>query len=155
MSQKSPAGRVPGGAFSCGSSARATNSAARRWGGGLPLMIWPIGGKLHHAPVGGEVFLQRVTVGLVLLAADRGARGVGVAVDGAGDPDDLRCVAGIGVTAGLNIGVSFWLAFRTALRSRGVAVPERSAIRAAIMRRALRRPLSFLWPPATRRVSVA
>jgi hypothetical protein len=26
----------------------ATNSAARRWGGGLPLMIWPLGGKLHQ-----------------------------------------------------------------------------------------------------------
>ena len=26
----------------------ATNSAARLWGGGLPLMIWPLGGKLHQ-----------------------------------------------------------------------------------------------------------
>ena len=57
------------------------------------------------------------------------------------------CVAGIAVTGVLNVTVSFWLAFKVALRSRGVRLKDRSRIGAALRRRLITRPLSFLWPP--------
>ena len=47
----------------------------------------------------------------------------------------------------LNVGMSFWLAFKVALRSRGVRVHDRSRIGQALRRRLLRHPLSFIWPP--------
>ncbi|MBL8344082.1 MAG: recombinase [Rubrivivax sp.] len=56
-------------------------------------------------------------------------------------------VAGIVVIGVLNVGVSFWLAFRVALRSRGVRLPERARINAAVRRRLRTRPGEFLWPP--------
>ena len=62
-------------------------------------------------------------------------------------PDFWWCVAGIAVTGVLNLTVSFWLAFKVALRSRGVQVRERARIRAAIGRRLLTQPLSFILPP--------
>jgi site-specific recombinase len=57
------------------------------------------------------------------------------------------CVAGIAVTGLLNVTVSFGLAFKVALRSRGVRVKERQRIAAALRERLLTQPLSFLWPP--------
>jgi len=57
------------------------------------------------------------------------------------------CAAGIVVIGLLNVGVSFWLAFRVALRSRGVRLPERARINAAVRRRLRTRPGEFLWPP--------
>ena len=50
-------------------------------------------------------------------------------------------------TGALNLGVSFFLAFRVALRSRGIRVADRSRIHRAIRARLRRRPLSFLLPP--------
>ena len=60
------------------------------------------------------------------------------------------CVASIPVIGTLNLGVSFYLAFRVALRSRGVQTAGRSRICGAIRRRLVTRPLSFIWPPVTR-----
>ncbi len=57
------------------------------------------------------------------------------------------CVAGIAGTGVLNLGVSFWLAFKVALRSRGVRVQDRSRIGRAIRKRLLSKPMSFLRPP--------
>ena len=57
------------------------------------------------------------------------------------------CVAGIACTGVLNLGVSFWLAFKVALRSRGVRVQDRARIGRAIRRRLLSEPMSFLRPP--------
>ena len=57
------------------------------------------------------------------------------------------CMAGIACTGVLNLGVSFWLAFKVALRSRGVRVQDRARIGKAIRQRLLRDPMSFLWPP--------
>ncbi len=56
------------------------------------------------------------------------------------------CVAGIAATGVLNLAVSFWLAMKVALRSRGVQVKESRRIVAAIGRRLRTAPLSFLWP---------
>jgi site-specific recombinase len=57
------------------------------------------------------------------------------------------CAAGIAVTGVLNLTVSFWLAFKVALRSRGIQVRERRRIGAAIRERLRRDPLSFVRPP--------
>ncbi len=57
------------------------------------------------------------------------------------------CVVALPATGMLNVVVSFWLAFKVALRSRGIQVQEQSRIYAAIRRRLLRRPLDFLLPP--------
>jgi len=57
------------------------------------------------------------------------------------------CMAAIALTGALNVSVSFFFAFRLALRSRGVRLADRSRIYRAIGRRLRTRPLSFLWPP--------
>jgi site-specific recombinase len=56
------------------------------------------------------------------------------------------CAAGIAVTGVLNLTVSFLLAFRVALRSRGIRLADRSRIYRAIRARLRHRPLSFIWP---------
>ena len=58
----------------------------------------------------------------------------------------LWCLAGAAVTGVLNVGVSFYLAFRLALRAHSVSGVERARISAAIWARWRRAPLSFFWP---------
>jgi site-specific recombinase len=50
------------------------------------------------------------------------------------------------VTGVLNLTVSFLMAFRVALRSRGIRLVDRSRIYRTIRSRLWRQPLSFLWP---------
>lgn len=57
------------------------------------------------------------------------------------------CVAGIVVTGVLNLSVSFFLALKVALRSRGIRMVDRSRIRRAIFRRLRTNPGSFVLPP--------
>jgi len=57
------------------------------------------------------------------------------------------CVAGIASVGVLNLTVSFVLAFRVALRSRGIRLDDRSRIYRAVRRRMWAQPLSFLRPP--------
>lgn len=57
------------------------------------------------------------------------------------------CVAGIAVTGVLNLTVSFFLAFKVAMRSRGIRLADRSRIRHAILKRLRSRPGSFVLPP--------
>ncbi len=63
------------------------------------------------------------------------------------NPDFWWCMAAIPLTGLLNVSVSFVLALRVAVRSRGVRVKDRSRLARALGRRLLTRPLSFLWPP--------
>jgi site-specific recombinase len=56
----------------------------------------------------------------------------------------VATVAGIGL---INLGVSFWFAWRLALRSRGIRVAERQRIGQALRWRLRSAPLSFLLPP--------
>ena len=63
------------------------------------------------------------------------------------DPAFWWCVAAIPLTGLLNVGVSFLLALRVAVRSRNVRVADRARLWTAIRRRMLKRPLSFLFPP--------
>lgn len=57
------------------------------------------------------------------------------------------CVVATLLTGLLNLTVSFFLAFKVALRSRGIRLHERSRIRSAIFRRLRDEPLSFILPP--------
>jgi site-specific recombinase len=55
-------------------------------------------------------------------------------------------VAMLPLNAAFNVGVSFYLAFRVALRAHNVGSVERSRIYRAIRQRLWRKPLSFFWP---------
>lgn len=57
------------------------------------------------------------------------------------------CVPTIVLTGMLNLGVSFTLAFKVALRSRGIQLADRARVRAAIWRRLRTQPRSFVLPP--------
>lgn len=58
------------------------------------------------------------------------------------------CVAGLAATGLLNVGVSFYFAFRLALRAHNVSGVDRARINGAIRARLRKRLLSFFWPPA-------
>jgi len=88
--------------------------------------------------------VRHVTLATGQLAAALGALGPALLLE----VDFWWCVAGIAATGVLNVAVSFWLAFRVALRSRGVQVRERGRIASAIRRRLRQAPLSFVWPRA-------
>ncbi|QXZ09129.1 site-specific recombinase [Comamonas sp. Y33R10-2] len=62
--------------------------------------------------------------------------------------DDLLwwAVAMLPLNAALNVGVSFYLAFRLALRAHNVSGVDRSRIYKAIRQRMWRKPFSFFWP---------
>lgn len=64
------------------------------------------------------------------------------------EPAFWWCVAAIPVTGALNLLVSFALAFRVALRSRGLQVQDRGRIYAALRQRLRRAPASFVLPPS-------
>lgn len=96
--------------------------------------------------VGLPIEVRHVTLSTGQLAAALGAEG-GALLQA---PVFWWGVAGIVVTGLLNVTVSFWLAFKVALRSRGVRVRDRSRIGRALRRRLRTRPLSFLWPPRDR-----
>lgn len=127
---------------------------ARRWGAwwranisgltanvslGLMLGLVPAVASFFALPL--EV--RHVTLSTGQLAAALGALGWDLLRESA----FWWCVAGIVVTGVLNLTVSFVLAFRVALRSRGIRLAERSRIYRAVRARLWRRPMSFLFPP--------
>ena len=57
-------------------------------------------------------------------------------------------VAALPVIGALNLGVSFYCAFRLALLSHNVGALDRSRIRCAILGRLRYKPLEFFWPTA-------
>lgn len=59
------------------------------------------------------------------------------------------CVGALPLIGALNLGVSFYLAFRLALRAHNVGDLERGRIRQAIWRRMVDQPMGFLWPTKT------
>lgn len=63
------------------------------------------------------------------------------------EPQLWWCVAALPLTGVLNVGVSFTLALRVAVRARGVRVTDRARLWRAVLRRLLRQPGSFLLPP--------
>ncbi|MDO9436792.1 site-specific recombinase [Hydrogenophaga sp.] len=64
-----------------------------------------------------------------------------------GEPALWWAVAGVVFIGPINLGVSFYLAFRLALRAQNISEVNRQLIRAAIKRRIRAAPLSFLLPP--------
>ncbi|CAD5374990.1 Recombinase [Rubrivivax sp. A210] len=93
--------------------------------------------------VGLPIEVRHVTLSTGQLGAALGALGWQLLAE----PAFWWCVAGIAATGVLNLTVSFWLAFRVALRSRGVRLHDRDRITAALWRRLRREPGSFLRPP--------
>jgi len=106
---------------------------------GLLLGLVPALGSFFG--VGLEV--RHVTLSTGQLAAAVGALGFGVMATWA-FWSCVMCIAGIGM---LNVGVSFFCAFRVAMRSRGIRLADRRRVYAAVRTRLLRAPLSFLIPP--------
>jgi len=133
--------------------ARLGAARARRWGAywranisgfaanislGMLLGVVPVVALFFGLPI--EV--RHVTLSTGQLAAAVGTEGLDALRHGA----FWWCVAGIAVTAALNLSVSFFMAFRVALRSRGIRLADRSRIYRAIRARLRHRPLSFVWP---------
>lgn len=106
---------------------------------GLMLGIVPVVAAFFGLPLD----VRHVTLSTGQIAAAAGALGMAVLKE----PAFWWCVAAIPVTGMLNLTVSFLLAFRVALRSRGIRLRDRSRIYRAIRQRLWRRPLAFLVPP--------
>ncbi len=106
---------------------------------GLMLGLVPAVAAFFALPI--EV--RHVTLSTGQLAAAVGALGFSIV----GQSEFWWCVAGIATTGALNLAVSFFLAFKVALRSRGVRLADRSRIYRAIRRSVLTRPASFVVPP--------
>ena len=106
---------------------------------GMMLGIVPAVALFFGLPI--EV--RHVTLSTGQLAAAVGAEGLAVF----GHAPFWWCVAGVAVTGALNLAVSFFLAFRVALRSRGIRLADRSRIYRAIRQRFRQRPASFIVPP--------
>ena len=87
--------------------------------------------------------VRHVTLSTGQLAAAVGALGFGVLQQA----PFWWCLAATLLTGVLNLGVSFFLAFKVALRSRGIRLTDRSRIYRAIRQRLWRQPLSFVLPP--------
>lgn len=107
---------------------------------GLMLGVLPVVFAFFGLPI--EV--RHVTLSTGQLAAALGAEGWELLRRGA----FWWCAGGIALTGALNLAVSFTLAFRVALRSRGIRLKERGRIYASLRRRLLTRPGSFVRPPA-------
>ena len=87
--------------------------------------------------------VRHVTLAMGQLAAALGALGTGLFQQ----PAFWWCLASIPVIGLLNLTVSFTLAFRVALSSRGLKLRDRGRIYAALRARLRRVPGSFLAPP--------
>jgi site-specific recombinase len=126
---------------------------ARRWAGFMRTHISgfaaniSLGFMLGLAPAFAAFFGIALEVRHVTLSAGQIA-----AAAGSLGPDALRlpalwwAVAAIPVTAALNVSVSFYFAFRLALRAHSVSRADRVLIRAAILARWRRRATSFFLP---------
>ncbi len=86
--------------------------------------------------------VRHVTLSTGQLAAAVGSEGTALLARA----DFWWCVAGIAATGALNLAVSFALAFKVALRSRGIRTAGRDRLYAAIRRRMWREPRTFVLP---------
>ena len=92
--------------------------------------------------VGIPLDVRHVTLGTGQLAAAASTLGWQILAE----PAFWWCVAGLAATGALNLGVSFWLALKVALRSRGITLADRRRLYAAIRQRLRQSPRSFLLP---------
>ena len=106
---------------------------------GFMLGMTPVLGKFFGLPI--DVRHVTLSTGTLALAvAQSGTAGLS-------NPALPAAIAGIGVIFVLNLGVSFMLALTVALRAREVPRRNRVALFAAILKRFLRSPREFLFPP--------
>ena len=96
-----------------------------------------------HLGAGLTIEVRHVTLAAGQLAAAVGALGSGVFQQ----PEFWWCVAAIPAIGLLNLGVSFTLAFKVALASRGLQVQARGRLYAALGQRWRTHPRSFFLPP--------
>ena len=131
------------------------SSRAQRWArwwrasiSGLAANI-SLGLMLGIVPALAAFFGLPIEVRHVTLSAGQIGAALGtLGVQALHEPVFWWSVAAIPLTGMLNVLVSFLLAFRLALRSRGLKVRERSRLYAALRRRLRQAPASFLWPTA-------
>jgi len=107
---------------------------------GLLLGLVPALGSFFGLPVEA----RHVTLSTGQIAAALGTLGTAVLRE----PAFWWCVAAIPVTGLLNLGVSFTLAFRVAMRSQGLKVRDRGRIYQALRPRWRTSPGLFFWPPS-------
>jgi site-specific recombinase len=112
-----------------------------------------LGLMLGLVPVLAEFFGLALDVRHITLAAGQLAAAAGVlGIELLQRAEFWWCVAGVATTGVLNLAVSFFLAFRVALRSRGIRFADRSRIHRAIRSRLWHEPASFIVAPAQARV---
>ncbi|MDO9147342.1 MAG: site-specific recombinase [Hydrogenophaga sp.] len=87
--------------------------------------------------------VRHVTLAAGQAAAAAASIGLGILVE----PGLWWAVASIALVGPINLAVSFYLAFRLALRAQSISEVNRQRIRAALWRRIRSAPLSFLLPP--------
>jgi len=85
---------------------------------------------------------------VTLSAGQLAAAGASIGWSVLREPALWWCVASIPLIGALNLGVSFYCAFRLALLSHNVGALGRARIRSAIWQRMRRNPMDFLWPTA-------
>jgi site-specific recombinase len=83
---------------------------------------------------------------VTLSAGQLGAASAAIGWEVVREPALWWCVAALPVMGALNLGVSFYMAFRLALRAHNVTGLARAQVRAVIWRRWRHAPLSFFWP---------
>lgn len=93
--------------------------------------------------VGLPIEVRHVTLSTGQLAAAASTLGWGVLAQ----PAFWWCAVALVFTGLLNLGVSFWLALRLALRSRGITGIDRRRLHQAILARLRAQPRSFVLPP--------
>ena len=87
--------------------------------------------------------VRHVTLSAGQVAAAAATLGLQVLLE----PAFWWAVAGVVVVGPINLAVSFYLAFRLALKAQNINQVNRQRIRAEIRSRIRSAPLSFLWPP--------
>lgn len=97
-------------------------------------------------------FLQFFGIGLdvrhvTLSAGQVTAAAFALGLDVLREPSFWWAVAGVAAIGPINLGVSFYLAFRLALQAQNISEVNRQLIRTAIKRRIRVAPLSFVLPP--------
>jgi site-specific recombinase len=102
------------------------------------LGLVPISAQFFGLPI--EV--RHVTLVTGQIAAAAGTLGVAVLHE----PQFWWCMAAIPVIGLCNLGVSFTLAFRVALRSRGIQVKDRKRVVRAVLAGIRSAPAGFLYP---------